>query len=846
MNNSANLNLNKKKNSNNNSYSDIFINKKESTPRMKNIKPPNKKTSEKNSNANTRLNTIINEKNMNIDNYNNLNYNHPPIHPQTTKSVRQNVHTSNNRENVNGRLSRSNSNSLNLSNYSANANERTLSPKSHYKFQNNLMARCKSTDKLKTVTTRKKNESFNTLDSLQNGETSVHYYLQRRHTEAREKLQKIKNELQEKEVSQLRDRPKISKNSKRIVDKLRSNNENVIERLTSKAHDRKKSEEINKIQEINQKNTKKPVINITSEKLQRTIDDLYSWKDELDKKKGEIMTKQNSHVDRRPQILKESEEMLKEKHPEYLKNKVEDRLIEKGMLAKYKLEEQKEILIDNILNGGSSNTDTLKKLKSSNSQSKIVRNMPKQKTNKTADGYDNKNSVNRSNNFKSDSRIIPLSMSQKNSANNSVEKDNNILHTNQRSKNTSLEKKTKVSQQASVAPDKANDVRKHLNNYYESKVQSDKQQLYKRYMTTHDEVSNSRVKEDTNYSMTKDRPINVDHSSNINYSNDFSRINTFTSSEMKPKPIQETYINYNKPSCNYNSNYDLEKEYAYNNHLNANQITSPNQVYTKAANRGTFKQTTNTKPEIKYNFNKNILNETKPPKANYREFSDKENRITFQNDNYTLNNYTNPQQIENTDQDIPYITESNINNNANINYNTNISSHVQPTGNRRIDDLNQMSNYINSLRSDDRRSSTNSINYYPTKIIDHSEGNHDLYSTDNQFEQEKIRNEISRKIKNQAYQNEYNRVDNNLDYVNERLKLNNLSKSYLLNKINEFTAVKNDNNNDQNNYDYNETPQPVYNNYNNNMPLNNTYEKRNQNIIYNQENNVYNNQIGKY
>jgi hypothetical protein len=35
-------------------------------------------------------------------------------------------------------------------------------------------------------------------------------------------------------------------------------------------------------------------------------------------------------MDHKPNILKESEEMLRLKHPEYLESRVEDRLLEKG------------------------------------------------------------------------------------------------------------------------------------------------------------------------------------------------------------------------------------------------------------------------------------------------------------------------------------------------------------------------------------------------------------------------------------------------------------------------------------------------------------------------------------
>jgi hypothetical protein len=152
-----------------------------------------------------------------------------------------------------------------------------------------------------------------------------------------------------------------------------------------------------------------------------------------------------------------------------------------------------------------------------------------------------------------------------------------------------------------------------------------------------------------------------------------------------------------------------------------------------------------------------------------------------------------------------------------------------------------MANYINSLRTDGATKSRdeNKINYYPTKVIDYDH-QEEIYRGDNQYEQEKIRNEINRKIKNQAYQNEYNRVDNNLDYVNERLKLNNLSKSYLLNKINEFSTVKNENTelNEKENMNY----------WNMNRGDNNGYYERNQKLNFSvqQNNEVYNNQIGNY
>lgn len=223
----------------------------------------------------------------------------------------------------------SHTNSHDLNNLSQ---DRILSPKSNYKFTNNILERCKSQEKLRTVSKdknlEKENQNLNYLDSSRNSQkrnsltnsridnsqrgisqerrkndsfntqesqnfTSVDYYLQRRHTEAQEKLQRLKTEKMKKEEAELRDRPKISKNSKKIVQSLVQSNANVIDRLTSGLYNRKKAEKMNQIEEINRKSHEKPKINPTSEKLQRTIDDLYYWQNNLNNKMEEKKLKQS-------------------------------------------------------------------------------------------------------------------------------------------------------------------------------------------------------------------------------------------------------------------------------------------------------------------------------------------------------------------------------------------------------------------------------------------------------------------------------------------------------------------------------------------------------------------------
>jgi hypothetical protein len=119
---------------------------------------------------------------------------------------------------------------------------------------------------------------------------------------------------------------------------------------------------------------------------------------------------------------------------------------------------------------------------------------------------------------------------------------------------------------------------------------------------------------------------------------------------------------------------------------------------------------------------------------------------------------------------------------------------IRNANNKRLQDLNMVNSYINCLSSEfnsqpQSQNTSHSTSKPNEKQVDELTPEDKAY-LDSQIEQEKIRFEINKKIKNQVYDNEYSRVNNDIDYVNERLKLNEMSKSYLLNKINEFTTVK--------------------------------------------------------
>ena len=183
---------------------------------------------------------------------------------------------------------------------------------------------------------KNKNKRNNSNTSIY---TSNYSYWEKRNQETKNKLNDIKNEEIKKKKSECRTRPIICKKSNEIAKKL-LNNENVFDRLTNGNSQRKHNEKVKKIAEqINQ--NKNPNINLSSKKIQRSINDLYKWKNNIEIKKNEIFNliyKKNNN----PKINKSSEEMLIENNPDYLNKKVEERLFEQGKIIQLKKKEKEE------------------------------------------------------------------------------------------------------------------------------------------------------------------------------------------------------------------------------------------------------------------------------------------------------------------------------------------------------------------------------------------------------------------------------------------------------------------------------------------------------------------------
>jgi hypothetical protein len=102
------------------------------------------------------------------------------------------------------------------------------------------------------------NQNYNYNNTNSNNQTSVNEYLLRRHLESKEKLEQIKNNKFRDEVKELKDRPSISANSKKIAENFGNKNMNVFDRLTY--NNNKKEMEIKKLEDFHNHNLNKPKV----------------------------------------------------------------------------------------------------------------------------------------------------------------------------------------------------------------------------------------------------------------------------------------------------------------------------------------------------------------------------------------------------------------------------------------------------------------------------------------------------------------------------------------------------------------------------------------------------------
>ena len=171
---------------------------------------------------------------------------------------------------------------------------------------------------------------------------STELYWKRKEKEKEKKLEQIRTERILKEEKELQDRPKINQNSKKILDRRGIKNVDVFNRLSDLSQIKNHNIQMEKIREKLQE-SHTPFINDNSRRMKRTIDDLYSWKNQNERKKTESANNFNKMIKRKQiKINPLSEEILREKKSDYLNKRVEDRLLEQGRMQQYKNEMERQ------------------------------------------------------------------------------------------------------------------------------------------------------------------------------------------------------------------------------------------------------------------------------------------------------------------------------------------------------------------------------------------------------------------------------------------------------------------------------------------------------------------------
>ena len=183
--------------------------------------------------------------------------------------------------------------------------------------------------------------------------SSVNSYWNKRGRDEIKKMAQIKNDLFLKEENEIQLVPKISQKSKNLAaaNSAKYNIEfnNIYDRLFY-INNLNLNLNIDGENDKNHMNTQyQPAINEKSKNIKRTIDDLYSWQKEKERKRKMNEDKIfKETVYNKKNINLSSEEILKERRPNYTKKKVEDRLIEQGKNQKIKNEMEKEKNFENL------------------------------------------------------------------------------------------------------------------------------------------------------------------------------------------------------------------------------------------------------------------------------------------------------------------------------------------------------------------------------------------------------------------------------------------------------------------------------------------------------------------
>ena len=224
--------------------------------------------------------------------------------------------------------------------------DNSVSPNTRKKFFSNPLNN--SPKKINFNQPKSSNKIYNSNTSIY---SSNQQYWEKRGIKSQNRLNNIKNKKLKKENEENQIKPKIIKKSIEIANKLLNNeNENVFERLTNGNIQKVHEENVKKLsKKINP--MKNPKINKSSKNIQRSIEDLYIWKNNIERTKKENIKKINQINKKNYKTFRAdniSEEILLERKPDYLNKKVEDRLYEEGKKIEMKKNIEKERYLEDI------------------------------------------------------------------------------------------------------------------------------------------------------------------------------------------------------------------------------------------------------------------------------------------------------------------------------------------------------------------------------------------------------------------------------------------------------------------------------------------------------------------
>ncbi len=510
--------------------------------------------------------TYMNDNKTDYSNYNQMNINnyHEKINNSTGKmKLMKNTKNSNIYYNP---IQNKKIDNYFFQNNEQNKDNTTIKKNKKYNFS----LRNLSTNNLNLTNFNKKNrnKSNNSNTSIY---TSNYSYWEKRTQETQKKLNDIKNEDIRKKQKELRSRPKICKKSNEIAKKL-LNNESVFDRLTNGNSQRKHTEIVKKIEEnINQ--NKNPNINLSSKQIQRSINDLYIWKNNIELKKKEkinIIYKKNNN----PKTNKSSEEMLLENKPDYLNMKVEERLFEQGKKIELKKKEKEEQYLKEIC-------QTNNKIKNNYSyiESKYLNIKPyiNKKVKKRINITLNKDKISKNNfnnrinsvrHLRANNQIIEKNLNNNNYSLNNNDKNFFLQYSSQKelineNQNNDISERSKTNKEIQ-------DIRKKLNQFYS---------MENKNKNKNNSSNNNINKNDENYlnnnNVYNDIIYNTNEiSKNINLFNDYHSTQNLYSNLSSGQTNLYGYLeNNNQNNFNENNNfpiYDVFKDEYNNININNN------------------------------------------------------------------------------------------------------------------------------------------------------------------------------------------------------------------------------------------------------------------------------------